>query len=99
MVFKVSHVGAPSEKKMVLQSFLRSMSGDILECVKEECYLIFVPKNIEEFKEELLSYSCSDVVTNVSICHRNEFEAKEAQDFFLKIEEAQQRILDTLKVL
>lgn len=99
MVFKVSHVGAQSESKKVLQSLLCSMSGDLLECVKEECYLIFVPKNIEEFKEELLSYSCSDVVTNVSICHKDEFEAQEVQDFFLKIKEAKQRIIDTVKAL
>ncbi|EJE8737672.1 hypothetical protein M5216_004429 [Vibrio vulnificus] len=102
-VFEVNYdPDASIERKNALGYFLRQCMTEypVLSCENEKCFLIcYKSSDLNEFKEDLCSYSMADIVVNIRACEKHEYSAPEVREFFDDIARTKTQILDILTYL
>ena len=96
-IYKVTYSGASGLQKNFIKELLKSMSADIIECVDEECCLIFYPKGASLIEQGLSSKTTLEGCDiSVKACNKGDFSEPEIHDFFDNLTECQERLLSTL---
>lgn len=98
-MYKVDYQGLQLLQKNFTKQMLRMASGYVIECVEEECCIIFCPKGKEHIMGFLDAATIRDCPITVTECNKGDFSAKEVNDFFERIETIQDSILEILPIM
>ncbi|HFG1789450.1 hypothetical protein [Vibrio cholerae] len=95
-MFKVDYQGASLLEKNFIKQMLRMASGDVLECVQEECCIVFCTGGKERILECLEAGTLQNCRIEVNECSKHDFSVTEIHDFFERMEKVQEGIKDIL---
>jgi hypothetical protein len=96
-MFKVDYQGASLEEKNFIKHMLRMASGVVLECVEEEYCLIFCNKGKVHIQQHLDAKTLQNCKITIDECNKHELNVNEINEFFERMEKAQERFKDVLR--